>query len=58
MATYIVYTYQFTPMSSVNLSIEHDVLPLEERMEKKQEYLERILSNENFSFHSIVSKIN
>ncbi len=51
MATYIVYTYQFTPMSSVNLSIEHVVLPIEERMGKKQEYLEEILSNENFSFH-------
>ena len=51
MATYIVYTYQFTPMTSVNLSIEHDILPLEERMKKKQEYLEKILSNENFSFH-------
>ena len=53
MASYILYTYQFEPLSNENKKLFQSSLPtISERMDRKQEYLNLILSNSNFKFKS------
>ena len=49
MSRYIIYTYQFSPITSVQGSLFHNnMLPVKERMEKKQEIFESyFLQNSN-----------
>ena len=50
MARYIIYTYQFTPIRNANLSFFDEIGTPEERMVKKQEYLEEILCSDTLQF--------
>ena len=50
MARYIIYTYQFSPIRNANLSFFEEIGTPEERMVKKQEYLEEILNNDDLQF--------
>lgn len=45
MARFIVYTYQFSPTSTINLRIGEKIISMQERMEKKQLYFQDILDN-------------
>lgn len=49
MASFILYTYQFAPLS-VNQSLFASLPIPEERMKNKQEYLQCVISNEAFNF--------
>lgn len=52
MARYIVYTYQFSPVTYYQTSIGQEIVPSTERKEKKQDYLNGILSSERIKFKS------
>lgn len=53
MASYILYTYQFAPLSNETQKLFDSLPKSTERMEKKQDYLQQILSNEQFKFKSV-----
>ena len=50
MARYIIYTYQFSPIRNPNLSMFEEIGTPEDRMNKKQDYLEEILTNPDLQF--------
>jgi len=53
MAYFIIYTYQFKPVSNPQTAFDRESIPLIERMEKKQEYLNsffKIESDNKFKF--------
>lgn len=55
MAYFIIYTYQFSPITSQQIAFDREFVSIGERMEKKQEYLDKYLTNEtniNFKFRS------
>lgn len=43
MARFIVYTYQFSPIINFQSRIGEDILSMQQRMERKQEFLQEIL---------------
>jgi len=47
MAYFIIYTYQFSPVSNPQTAFDRDVIQLSERMEKKQEYLNSFFNKES-----------
>jgi hypothetical protein len=49
MAYFIIYTYQFSPVSNLQVAIDREVLPLQERMERKQEFINSFFDNEAVS---------
>lgn len=53
MAYFIIHTYQFSPLSNPQTAFDREVIPLSERMEKKQEYLDSFFkmgSDNKFKF--------
>lgn len=50
MANFIIYTYQFSPIRNANYSMFDNIGTPEERMAKKQDYLEDILRHPNLEF--------
>lgn len=55
MAYYIIYTYQFKPVSNLQITFDREFVPLNERMEKKQEYLNSFFlkeSDNKFKFNN------
>lgn len=46
MAYFIIYTYQFSPVSNPQTAFDRKVIPLSERMEKKQEFIESFFNKE------------
>lgn len=53
MASYILYTYQFAPLSNESKNLFESLPTTKERMEKKQDYLLSILSDKLFKFKSV-----
>ena len=53
MASYILYTYQFAPLSNESKNLFESLPTTIERMEKKQDYLQSILSDKLFKFKSV-----
>lgn len=53
MASYILYTYQFAPLSYESKNLFESLPTTIERMEKKQDYLQSILSDKLFKFKSV-----
>lgn len=47
MAYFIIYTYQFSPVSNPQTAFDRKVIPLSERMEKKQEFLDGFFNKES-----------
>jgi len=47
MAYFIIYTYQFSPVSNPQTAFDREFIPLSERMEKKQEYLDSFFKKES-----------
>ena len=47
MAYFIIYTYQFKPVSNPQTAFDREFIPLSERMEKKQEYLDSFFKKES-----------
>ena len=45
MARFVVYTYQFSPTSTINLRIGEKIIAMQKRMENKQLYFQDILDN-------------
>ncbi len=50
MASYILYTYQFAPLSGNEQKLFEAVPSAAERMERKQDYLQQILADANLHF--------
>lgn len=46
MAYFIIYTYQFKPVSNLQTAFDRELIPLSERMEKKQEFFETFFNKE------------
>lgn len=46
MAYFIIYTYQFSPVSNIYTIFEHESISLTDRMRKKQEYLDGFFNSE------------
>jgi len=47
MAYFIIYTYQFSPISNLQTAFDRKSLPLSERMEKKQEFLDSFFNKDS-----------
>ena len=47
MAYFIIYTYQFSPVSNLQTAFDREVIPLRERIEKKQEYLNSFFNKDS-----------
>lgn len=45
MAYFIIYTYQFKPVSNPQIAFDREFIPLNERMEKKQEFFASFFNN-------------
>jgi hypothetical protein len=46
MAYFIIYTYQFSPVSNHQTSFDREVVPLQERMERKQEFFQSFFNKD------------
>lgn len=52
MARFVVYTYQFSPIVNFHARIGEEILSMQERMERKQEFMQNILNElANGSLH-------
>lgn len=52
MASFVLYTYQFRPISNFEKSIFNEIPSISERMDNKQTYFHNILSSDSFRFQS------
>ncbi len=52
MASYILYTYQFAPLQNEGQKLFDNLPDVTTRMCKKQDYLQQIISDQNFKFKS------
>ena len=53
MASYILYTYQFAPIMEDGMNLFYSMPDASERMEKKQDYLQKLLQDSKLKFKSV-----
>ena len=56
MSYFIIYTYQFSPVTISQTAFDREVIPLSERMEKKQEYLDGFFRKESSKIFKLRNK--